>query len=474
MSEATNHLPVNEENREHLNNGEEHGDVVDGNAETATKKKPRKKHKKKKTKSEEQPVPQEGAPTAATSFDLKTVQNALAALDKSALLPEDPATKNWRFWDTQPVPKLSEQVVEVGPIEADKESVRQEPYSLPNEFEWDTIDLGSPHQLEEVYKLLNENYVEDEDNMFRFDYSAEFLQWALRPPGWVAEWHCGVRVKKNKTLVGFITAIPANVKVYETQQHMVEINFLCVHKKLRSKRVAPVLIREITRRVNLHGIFQAVYTAGIVLPKPVAKCRYYHRSLNPKKLVDVKFSQLGRNQTMQRLIKLMRLPEETSIRGLRQMKTSDVEKCHKLLEKHLQQFNLAPIFSKSEVAHFFLPHKNVIDTYVVQDETGEITDMASYFSLPSSIMHHPEHKVLYAAYFYYTVATKHTLKELMKDMLILAKKSGFDVFNALDLMDNQSFLKDLKFGMGDGNLHYYLYNFKCPDITEDKVALILQ
>ena len=54
---------------------------------------------------------------------------------------------------------------------------------------------------------------------------------------------------------------------------MVEINFLCVHKKLRSKRVAPVLIREITRRVNRRGIFQAVYTAGVILPKPIAKCR---------------------------------------------------------------------------------------------------------------------------------------------------------------------------------------------------------
>lgn len=53
----------------------------------------------------------------------------------------------------------------------------------------------------------------------------------------------------------------------------VEINFLCVHKKLREKRVAPVLIREITRRVNLQGIFQAVYTAGVVLPKPVSACR---------------------------------------------------------------------------------------------------------------------------------------------------------------------------------------------------------
>ena len=32
-------------------------------------------------------------------------------------------------------------------------------------------------QLTELYTLLNENYVEDDDNMFRFDYSPEFLRW---------------------------------------------------------------------------------------------------------------------------------------------------------------------------------------------------------------------------------------------------------------------------------------------------------
>ena len=30
-------------------------------------------------------------------------------------------------------------------------------------------------QLKELYMLLNENYVEDDDNMFRFDYSPEFI-----------------------------------------------------------------------------------------------------------------------------------------------------------------------------------------------------------------------------------------------------------------------------------------------------------
>jgi glycylpeptide N-tetradecanoyltransferase len=70
-------------------------------------------------------------------------------------------------------------------------------------------------QLKELYQLLNENYVEDDDNMFRFDYSPEFLHWALKPPGWQKEWHCGVRVAKSNKLVGFISAIPAKIKVYD-------------------------------------------------------------------------------------------------------------------------------------------------------------------------------------------------------------------------------------------------------------------
>lgn len=39
---------------------------------------------------------------------------------------------------------------------------------------------------------------------------------------------------------------------------MTEINFLCVHKKIRSKRLAPVLIKEVTRRVHVRNMWQAV------------------------------------------------------------------------------------------------------------------------------------------------------------------------------------------------------------------------
>ena len=230
----------------------------------------------------------------------------------SAPKTEDQAKqKKYNFWDTQPVPKMNEEVKTCEPIEEDKakEAISTQPLPLLKDFEWDTLDVNDKKTLIELYKLLNENYVEDDDNMFRFDYSPEFLGWALQPPDWTRDWHVGVRVVKSKKLVGFISAIPATIKVYDKVIKTVEINFLCVHKKLRQHRMAPVLIKEITRRVNLKGIFQAVYTAGVVIPKPVGTCRYWHRSLNPTKLIETKFSHLGPRMTMSRTSKLYKLPE---------------------------------------------------------------------------------------------------------------------------------------------------------------------
>lgn len=399
--------------------------------------------------------------------------------DGPAKTPEEALHKHYQFWSTQPVPRIDEKLStnDVNEaIEPDKtiDEIREQPYSLPADFAWDTLDINDAAILKELYQLLNENYVEDDDNMFRFDYAPEFLKWALQPPGWSREWHCGVRVVKSHKLVGFISAVPATIRIYNHVQRMAEVNFLCVHKKLRSKRVAPVLIREITRRVNRQGIFQAVYTAGVVLPKPIGTCRYWHRSLNPRKLIDVRFSHLSRNMTMQRTLKLYKLPEKPNTPGFRQFRKSDTTKAHALLAKYLDKFDLAPVFSEEEFRHWFLPRTDIVDSYVVEAENQELTDFVSYYSLPSTVMHHAVHKVLRAAYAFYSVATSVPLVALMQDALVVTKNNGYDVFNALDLMDNKEFLEKLKFGIGDGNLQYYLYNWRCPDMAPGKIGLVLQ
>lgn len=360
-----------------------------------------------------------------------------------------------------------------GPISPNKppEEIRDTPYTMPGGFEWSNVNIQDPAQREELYHLLAANYVEDDECLFRFDYSQEFLLWALTPPGYKDDFLFGVRSTANKKLVAFISGVPTDVQVYDKTIPIVEINFLCVHKKLRSKRLAPVLIKEITRRVNRTGVFQAVYTAGAVLPVPVSSSRYYHRSLNPKKLVKVGFSRLGQRQTMARMLKLYRLPDTPATKGLRPMKESDVEAVHKLLTTYLDKFQLKILFTKEEVGHWLMTRDKVINSYVVENDDGAITDFCSFYHLPSSILNLDD--TLYAAYSYYNVATSVTLTELMRDCLILAKQCGADVFNALDLMDNEEFLKELKFGKGDGNLQYYIYNWACPEMPPGRVGIVL-
>jgi len=59
--------------------------------------------------------------------------------------------------------------------------------------------------------------------------------------------------------------------------------------------------------------------------------RYWHRSLNPKKLIDVKFSHLSRNMTMQRTLKLHKLPDTTRTPGFRKLTEKDLPQARKLL-----------------------------------------------------------------------------------------------------------------------------------------------
>lgn len=51
-------------------------------------------------------------------------------------------------------------------------------------------------------------------------------------------------------------------------------------------------------------------------------------------------------------------------------------------------------------------------------------------------------------------------------------QKGFDVFTALDVMRNKAFLEPLKFTQRDNMVHYYIYNWTCPNISPDKVTTL--
>ncbi|KAF9888757.1 glycylpeptide N-tetradecanoyltransferase [Aspergillus nanangensis] len=390
---------------------------------------------------------------------------------------------SYKFWQTQPVPRFdetSEAAAAGGPIKIiDPAKVSQEPDALVEGFEWATLDLTNEEELQELWDLLTYHYVEDDNAMFRFRYSQSFLHWALMSPGWKKDWHVGVRATKSRKLVASICGVPTEIRVRDQKIKVTEINFLCIHKKLRSKRLTPVLIKEITRRCYLNGTYQAIYTAGVVLPTPVSSCRYYHRPLDWLKLYEVGFSPLPHGSTKARQITKNHLPSTTSTPGLRVMETKDIDAVQDLLERYLKRFAMNQAFTRDEVEHW-LVHKEsvkeqVVWSYVVEDpETHKITDFFSFYSLPSTVIQHPKHDCVRAAYLYYYAtetaftgdmkALKERLLMLMNDALILAKKAHFDVFNALTLQDNPLFLEQLKYGAGDGQLHFYLYNYRTAPV----------
>jgi len=254
------------------------------------------------------------------------------------------------------------------------------------------------------------------------------------------------------------------------------------------------MIKEVTRQVHLKGIFQAIYTAGVVIPTPVSVCRYYHRLLNIPKVIDVKFAYVPRNMTLARMIRVNKVPSSFSTPGLRELEEKDVPQVADLFSRYMKRFDMAPIFTLDEVRHQFLsgmgtgsvgdggPKRRtgqVTWTYVVENpETHKITDFFSFYSLPSSVIHNTKNSVLEAAYLFYYASDvafvenaeesgnlKKRLESVVGDALVVANDAKFDVFNALTLMDNVPIFQDLKFGVGDGILNFYLYNWRTAPLA---------
>jgi glycylpeptide N-tetradecanoyltransferase len=308
-------------------------------------------------------------------------------------------------------------------------------------------------------------------------------------PGWRKEWHVGVRVKKEQKddssskpglLVAFISAVPLKIRVREQDVQTGEVNFLCVHKKLRNKRLAPSLIKEITRRINREGIWQGLYTGGTLLPTPITTTRYFHRPINWQRLYQLGFSSLPPGTTPAAQGIRFHIAASTSLAGFRDMRPDDAPRVRDLLDRYLARYDMVPRWDEAEFDHWVVdrtkdPKKRVVFAYVVETPDGKITDFISFYRLESTVIAKKDN--LHAGYLYYYATEagigenvdvpklRTRLAALTNDMLVRAKQQSFDVMNALSLMDNALFLEKTKFKAGDGSLHYYLFNYRVRPIS---------
>jgi glycylpeptide N-tetradecanoyltransferase len=328
------------------------------------------------------------------------------------------------FWDKQPVPQEGFNYEKRGEIEMERKVVT-EPVKLPIGFSWKICSV------EEAHPFLTDYYLASESSILR--YSLETLKWAAESHGYENR---GIVHDETERLIGFISSVPNKIRVCEDILNMVQINFLCVHDDFRTMGFAPILISEMKRIANTNGIWQAVYTAATKIPTPIVKSTYWHRILNVKKLSDVGFYKVT-NKTKQKYLE---------VRGssqFRKIHKGDIPRVTKILQNHFKKFKIAPVIDKTWVKHWILPINSYIHEY---DDT-----FISFYEIPN------ERKdgsyTIYQAYSFYMVG------DVYNDAFLIAKNLGYDMFTVLDNGQNVPNLEKQKFLMGDGSVHYYVFNW---------------
>jgi glycylpeptide N-tetradecanoyltransferase len=379
------------------------------------------------------------------------------------------------FWESQPVARGNLDTELDLPIDNKRSETSLEPVHLPRPFEYTEFDQTETG-LDEVSKLLKENYLEDQQALFRYNYSKPLLSWALGHDklGLVF----GMRMRVNQKLVGFISGKPVTMSLNGHLVKCCEVNFLCLHKSLRDYGLAPKLISELTRRANLKGMWQAVFTTGSELGfASVSSAQYWHREINVRRLLASGFSQIPPSYSRFRdpvrlLCDRHRLPKRSKP-NLRPLVRQDLDQVAKLLTRSMEDLAIHPVYSSQEVEHWLLPREEVSKSFVLEED-GVIKAVGSYFLLELEVLSNRKVKTLRVAQLFHNHGDD--LRELIGELIVKARDDGCDVITTLESGSavgqlSRDELLEMKFAPGDGALNYYLFNWKAKPVPSRQVGL---
>ena len=365
--------------------------------------------------------------------------------------------KEYKFWDTQLVPKFNENNSDkLGPIKSEikYEDISKEPIELPEkDMEWVLIDINKKGELEKIYNFLIKNYYEVKE--YKEQYSLDFLKWQFSPIENNPHKNILLSIQKKGKIIGFFSGLPLKLSVYGKEILTYNISFLCIDSDYRHKKLAEYMFKEMFRRSYLEKVFQNIFVSRLLIPKPFAECIYYYANVKDK-------------------VKKYKLKKESSDK-FRLMEKKDVKDVYNLISNSQKQFKIYSIFSEEEIEHWFIPIKNVIYSFVKEDENNNITDFTSFYVVNALIDNMKEKW----CYIYFNIATSMSSEKLFENTLVLAEQSGIDYYIGNSINNYENIFKKYKFNSNIededsyGSLKYYFNNFLCPETDGKDISIIL-
>ncbi|ABW98206.1 nmt1 (nucleomorph) [Hemiselmis andersenii] len=342
-------------------------------------------------------------------------------------------------------------------------NIPKNPNFFPFEICWKNLNLSNLHILHGVFSFLEANYIEDNESLFRFNYIHEFLNFNLKAPNWNSFFISGLSFKRGNKLIGLITSLPKLIVLKNYIISCSEINYLCLQKKIRSRKLVSVLIKEITRKLNSIGIVQAVYTTSVTFLESFITCRYYHYPLNIVKLFDLGFLKSPCLLNLKRIF-----PNKIQLFKKKKKKKFSF---YFGIRKKLINLNTYICFRKEDFLHWFRTVQGVFYVIFFSFRKKKNLKISSFYSLPNKIIEKKKKLFLFISYWYFGFF-KISLKICFKKLLQIIYDLGFDMFNTLGSFSKKKFFKTLGFKKGNGLLQFHIFNWRKKKISDQENGLV--
>jgi glycylpeptide N-tetradecanoyltransferase len=362
-------------------------------------------------------------------------------------------TWDYKFWKTQPVKMESINMVNVETIQP---CINITENKLSQLLEWVDLDLTNESVGEEISSFLSDNYIEGKNDKFKLFYTSSFLRWVIKDGLMI-----GIRRKDTKKLIGTVSGCVKTYQISDKVVEAVEINFLCLEKKLRKIKLAE------------KGKSVGFFTTERYIPTPFSSVKYYHRPLNFLKLYKCGFMELQNIKELDTNINKYFINQKTPSNVV--MMTEDtVSKAYELYNKYTDRYTFYEKYSLDEFKYWFLNGEYVRSYVIINEKTQEIVDFFSYYILPTVSLDDTPVFIMNAYVFTYT-SLLYTPRKIFENIVIVASNDKCDIVTVANIMESDEVVGEPNgdYLVGSGSLYYNFYNLETPLMNSNQVCKII-